>query len=385
VLDWWWLTERGDVRIAVVRDGRTRELSVSREGAIPLGVEFADVVFDGVRQCENACSFCFISGLPAGLRPSLYVRDDDYRLSFLAGNFITLTNLDEADRARIVEQRLSPLHVSVHAVDPDVRAGLVCPTVEDRALEHLDTLLSNRIEVHVQIVLVPRVNDGAVLERTLAYLAERDGVLSVGCVPMGFTAHQRRWRASFDAQQARAVLAVVNAWQTRMRAERGVGWVYAADEFHLLAGTPLPGADAYDDFCQFENGIGMVAAFADELPEAPDHVERPITLVTGTMFAPVLARLLRERGWRGVRVLAVENGLFGGNVGVTGLLGGADIVAAVAGDAWTGRYLVPDVVVNSDGLLLDDVRASTLAAEANADVRFIGSDALSLAAALLDS
>jgi putative radical SAM enzyme (TIGR03279 family) len=393
VIDWWWHTDEPEFVLSVLREGAEHALHVHRTPGEALGVTFTDVVFNGVRECENACAFCFVSGLPAGLRPSLYVRDDDYRLSFLSGNFVTLTNLDEADVARIVAQRLSPLHVSVHAADPEVRARLICPTSDDHALHTLDELLAGGIEAHVQIVLVPGVNDGDVLETTLAYLAERAGILSVGCVPMGFTAHQRRWTASYDSAGARAVLGGLECWQVRMRAERGVGWVYAADEFYLLADGPLPPITAYDDFPQFENGIGMATAFVDEFADAVAgaplaRFEDAIVLVTGELFAPVLSGvldghdLMDSESRPGVRVLPVANALFGGNVSVTGLLGGADIAAAVVGDGAACTYLVPDVVVNSDGLLIDDVPAAQLSARTGADVRVVGSDAGSLVAAL---
>ena len=167
ILDWQWLTADDEFSVTIERDGDLFEADVHRVPGEPLGLEFEGVVFDGVRQCANACAFCFVAQLPAGLRPALYVRDDDYRLSFLYGNFITLTNLEERDVERIVRQQLSPLHISLHAVDEDVRARLVCPTVEDTTLDRIDELLSAGIEIHVQIVLVPGVNDGEVLTRSL--------------------------------------------------------------------------------------------------------------------------------------------------------------------------------------------------------------------------
>lgn len=381
VIDWWWLTDEPSFTLEVERQGAPLELEVDRRPGEPLGVSFTETLFDGIRECDNACAFCFVSALPGGLRPSLYVRDDDFRLSFLAGNFVTLTNVDERDAERIVEQHLSPLHVSVHAVDPQVRARLICPTVEDHALEWLDTLLAEGIEVHVQVVLVPGVNDADVLEETLTYLAERPGILSVGCVPMGYTSHQTRWAASYGAEGAHDVVGRIRRWQERMRAGRGAGWVYPADEFYLLAGETLPPAVDYDGFPQFENGIGMASAFLDEFDpvRAPDA---PATIVTGELFAPVLREALNAAGWDGVRVLPVPNRLFGGNVGVTGLLGGRDIASAIRQDGSAEPYYVPDVVINSDGLLLDDVPAAELAALSAADVRFVRSDAGSLVDAL---
>jgi len=382
VIDWWWLTDKPRFTLTVERAGAPLKLTVTRRPGEALGVTFTETLFTPIRECDNACAFCFVSQLPTGLRPALYVRDDDFRLSFLSGNFVTLTNATDADVRRILEQRLSPLHVSVHAVDPAVRARLICPTVEDRALEVLDTLLDAGIEAHVQIVLVPGVNDGPVLEETLAYLAERDGILSVGCVPMGLTGHQSRFSASYDASSATGVLERVGSWQRRMRAERGIGWVYPADEFYLLAGAAIPHAATYDDFPQFENGIGMASAFLDEFRAPPAGARAGITLVTGELFAPILRGALDAAGCATVRVLPVPNRLFGGNVSVTGLLGGADITESIRSDGGEGTYLVPDVVVNSDGVLLDDIPVEALSGAAGANVRIIGSDAASLTAAL---
>ncbi|MHB8761414.1 MAG: DUF512 domain-containing protein [Coriobacteriia bacterium] len=383
VIDWWWYTDEPVFTLEILRSGEHLELAVQRHPGQALGIRFTESVFDGIRECDNACAFCFVSALPKGLRPALYVRDDDFRLSFLSGNFITLTNVDDADIDRIIGQHLSPLYVSVHAVDPVVRRRLICPTAEDRALEALDSLLEGGIGTHVQIVLVPGINDAEVLDETLAYLAARDGILSVGCVPMGYTEHQRRWHSSFDTAGARAVLERIDVWQRLMRARSGVGWVYAADELHLLGGVPVPPAEAYDGFPQYENGIGMTRLFMEELRTAAASRSSPATLVTGELFAPVLRETLSENGWRDVRVLPVSNRLFGGNVSVTGLLGGRDIAHAIAHDAGLGTYYVPDLVLNCDGLLLDDVRGVELAALAGADVRFVGSDAGSLVRALV--
>lgn len=394
VIDWMWLTADTPVTLTVERDRATREIELHRAPDEGLGVGFTDVVFDGVRTCENACLFCFVSQLPKGLRPSLYVRDDDYRLSFLAGNFVTLTNLTDADVARIAEQRLSPLHVSVHAVDPDVRSTLICATSQDDALQRIDELLAEGIAIHVQIVLVPGVNDGDVLDRTLAYLAERPGIASVGVVPLGYTAVQSRFSRSFeDPRASAAVLDALEVWREGMAHDREARWVHAADEFYLAAGRELPSWDDYDGFPQFENGIGMTRAFIDEFVEATAEadgrpaaggVAHPVTLVTGELFAPVLGRLAPRLGGLGVepRVLVVPNRFLGGNVSVGGLLTGRDLADAIRRDLGGGVYLVPDIVVNSDGLLLDDVLAAELPALSGKDVHIVPSDAAGLVAAV---
>lgn len=399
IIDWQWLTEEDCFTVTVERCDAVRSVEVVRSRSAPVGATFDDVLFDGVRECVNACAFCFVSQLPPGLRPQLSVRDDDYRLSFLLGNFVTLTNLDDADMRRIVSQRLSPLHVSVHATDPEVRRRLVCCTTEDTTLERLEALLAAGIEAHIQIVGVPGVNDGPVLDDTLAWLAAHDGVLSVGVVPLGLTAHQKRHDRPFLPAESAALLDGVDRWQAGMSPRVGCGWVYAADEFYLSAGRPLPPATEYDGYPQYENGIGMVRAFLDELQASAEDrkgalrgaladggsrvVEgvdsRPFAAVTGTLFAPVLTEALRAAGLDvRVRVLGVENRLFGGNVGVAGLLGGNDVALAIAADGRRATYLVPDVVVNSDGLLLDDVPADELSARSRADVRVIASNAASL-------
>ncbi len=386
ILDWQWATADDEFAVTIERDGELFETDVYRMPGEPLGVEFEGLVFDGVRECVNACAFCFVAQLPAGLRPALYVRDDDYRLSFLLGNFITLTNLDEHDLARIIRQRLSPLYISLHAVDDDVRASLVCPTTEDTTLQHMDELLAADLEMHVQIVLVPGVNDGEVLARTLDWLEARAGVLSVGIVPVGFTAHQRRIHSSFDAEGSRALIDLIAPRQIRMRSRTGRSWVYAADEFYLTAGVPLPSAELYDDFPQYENGIGLVRAFIDEFAEGTPMLSDPpsaTVLISGTLFAPTLETLIESANLaRYVRVLPVENRFFGGNVSVTGLLTGVDIIEAIRHDGARARYLVPDIVVNSDGLLLDDVPAGDLAVRTGVDMHLIGPDAAALVSAL---
>ncbi|HEY5517230.1 MAG TPA: DUF512 domain-containing protein [Coriobacteriia bacterium] len=397
VIDWMW-TADGDSVALRVRDARDveRDVVLERDWDELWGLEFDGVVFDGIRECDNACSFCFVAQLPPGMRSSLYVRDDDFRLSFLSGNFVTLTNLADEDVDRIIGQRLSPMHVSLHAVDPDVRRSLMCPTSDDRALEFFERLLAAGIVLHVQIVLVPGVNDGDVLERSLEWLSRREGVESVGVVPVGMTRYQSRITAGYDTPAAAAaVLTQLRPWRERKRTD--LAWVYAADEFYLAAGEPLPSWDDYDDFPQFENGIGMVRAFIDETGEALDELPEAagsapddspcVTLVTGTLFAPVLRALAPALARTGcqIEVLPVPNDLLGGNVNVAGLLGGGDIAAAVGSHRDEATvFLVPDVAVNDDALFLDDLTIAGVAAAAGSDVRLVSCDAAGLVSALLE-
>jgi putative radical SAM enzyme (TIGR03279 family) len=393
VIDWQWLTDGTEIELGVRHDSTTRVERLTRMPSESWGVEFRDAVFDAVRTCRNRCAFCFMSQLPKGLRRALYIRDDDFRLSFLQGNFVTLTNLSDSDVARIAEQHLSPLYVSLHAIDPAVRAQLICARV-DNAVERFDELLAAGIDMHVQIVLVPGANDGEELERTLRWLAEREGVVSVGVVPLGFTAHQERFSASYEGAAAAAVIDQLAPWQTAFRARDGVTWVYCADEFYLNADRDLPSSPLYDGFPQYENGIGIARAFIDDVAEnaavlnaAASALPEPIriALLTGELAAPVVRRAIACVPALDARAstLVVPNGFFGGNVSVAGLLTAADMVPVIE-PCTADVVAVPDVVVNADGLLLDDVRASELRIRTGRDVRLVSCDAGGLLALLRD-
>lgn len=394
IIDWQWASDGDSVELTVIgRDDSAREVSLSRDSGEPWGLDFSGVIFDAVRTCTNRCAFCFMQQLPKGLRRSLYLRDDDYRLSFLHGNFISLTNLTDEDVARIDEQRLSPLYISLHAVDAQVRTELICAT-EDRALERFDQLVEAGIDLHVQIVLVPGVNDGERLDETLTWLAEREGVISVGIVPLGYTRHQQRYDRSYaDPIAAATVIQQVQRWQFAMKERDGVSWVHLADEFYLNARAPIPTAEWYDGFPQYENGIGIVRAFVDEATELRDRFEKAIaklpaeqeavTLVTGVMAATTHAGALQAFGAVGrIRLLCVPNRFFGGNVSVTGLLAGQDLATAIERDGAQGIYLVPDLVFNADGVTLDDMTLDMLAQATGADIRLVSSDAAGLLAGI---
>jgi putative radical SAM enzyme (TIGR03279 family) len=385
VIDWQWVADGATVDVVRLRaDGSEGHVSLCREPGEAWGLAFADTVFDGVRTCRNRCAFCFMTQLPRGLRRALYLRDDDYRLSFLQGNFVTLTNLSDDDVERISEQHLSPLYVSLHAVDRAVRDQLVCAR-EDRALERFDALLDEGIELHVQIVLVPGVNDGPVLQESLNWLAEREGVLSVGIVPLGYTAHQQRFRGSFEsADDASAVIADVAPWQQAMRDRDGCTWVYLADEFYLNAGVEVPPAGEYDGFPQYENGIGLVREFLDAAHDSHRELARAIgdlppgstlTIATGELFAPVLAQVLRvaDDGER-VTVIGVRNDFFGGNVGVAGLLTTSDLARALASTPEDSIVLLPGCIANADAVLLDGVPVADLGTAVGREVRLLSCD-----------
>jgi len=390
VIDWQWFSTEDHITLSIrTAEGTAREVELTREFGSGWGIHFEERLFDSIRTCRNKCEFCFVAQLPPGLRETLYVRDDDFRLSFLDGNFISLTNLSEADLSRIIEQRLSPLYISLHAVDQQVRSRLI-GCARDSAIESLLTLTEAGIETHIQIVLTPQVNDGGVLEETLTWLAERNNILSVGIVPLGYTSHQNRFDSSWeDPSAALSVIEQVRPWQAARRSEFGIDWVYLADEFYINAGQVLPEASCYDGFPQYENGIGIARHFLDDIAASSEALRAALraappaqwtTLVTGTLAGGVLRDALATIGPQArFRILEVENRLFGGNVCVTGLLSGRDIAEAICADTQSGSaaelYLVPDIIFNADGLTLDDLTAKELSAATPARVRIVTTDA----------
>ncbi len=367
------------VLLVVNRAGGERvEFDVEKEAGEGLGVEFAQAVFDGVRRCHNRCVFCFVDQLPPGLRPSLYLKDDDYRLSFCQGNYVTLTNLSEADLERILKLRLSPLYVSVHATDPAVRQAMLRhPRAGAESLALLRRLAEGGIDLHTQLVLCPGWNDGEVLDRTLEELGGLgERVRTIAAVPVGVTQFRRdpALLRTFTPAEARAVIAALHRWQAHFFARRGTRLVFPADEFYLRAGEPIPPAAAYEEFAQLEDGVGLVRKFWDEAGEVPGSTGRgggaEVHVATGAAGArviqPLLLGLQRRGRARRARLLVVPNRFFGQTVTVTGLLTGTDLAAAVAAARRRGervrRVLVPETLFRSGGgITLDDLTPAELA------------------------
>lgn len=370
------------VELLVARAGGGEELfAVEKDYDEDLGLQFESAVFDKVRPCANACVFCFVDQMPPGLRDSLYIKDDDYRLSFLYGNFITLTNLGSRDLARIRRLHLSPLYVSVHATDGDVRKAMLGNPRAGGIMKQLRDLTDSGIDLHTQVVLCPGLNDGAVLERTVADLyALAPAVLSLAVVPVGLTRH-RAGRAplrGFTPAEADAVIDAIAAWQERCRAETGSTFVYLADEFYLAAGRPIPDYEHYDEFPQLENGVGIVRSFLREwadtaIPGTGHAAPLRLDVVCGVSAAAILAPLLAGLALPGlsVRIVSVTNAFFGPDVTVTGLLTGGDILAALqaAGPDRDG-VIIPGVALRKgENIFLDGRGPDDLAAALGVPVR----------------
>jgi putative radical SAM enzyme (TIGR03279 family) len=395
VIDFHFHAGQEELRLGVEREGRTRSAVLRRTGP-DLGLELEAPRPGEIDTCSNKCVFCFIHQLPRGMRKSLYVKDDDFRLSFLHGNYITLTDLDEDALRRIEEQRLSPLYVSVHATDPDLRHRLLGqPRVRREILPVMERLAKAGIVMHAQIVLVPGWNDGAPLERSVRELARlHPHVATTAVVPVGLTRHRERLPElrTLTGAEAGLLARTIEGWQREFREALGTRFVWASDEVYLEAGRPLPAAAAYEGFPVIEDGIGLVRRFSDgfakaarRLPARVAH-ERTVTVVTGALFAPRMRGLLDRICVRGLRVnlAPVVNDWFGHGIGVAGLLTGQDIGAQLAGRPLGDEVLVPAVAIRDGaGVFLDDLSPADLTASLGVTVRAVETAPGALAAAIL--
>jgi putative radical SAM enzyme (TIGR03279 family) len=375
-LDWEFHTaDDAFVLRARLPSGEEVEYDVERPEELPMGVE---VEPPRIRRCANHCDFCFVDGNPQGAREVLYIRDDDYRLSFRYGNFATLTNLKPWDVARIVEYRLSPLYVSVHATDPVVRRWLLRNPEAPAIVPQLQAFAEQGIAFHTQIVLVPGVNDGAELERSLTDLwGLGPSVLSVSVVPVALTEYSKHSLVREPTrEECQGALAVVDRFAARAMAERGHPWCFGADDLYLQAGVALPPATWYGDFEQRENGVGAVRYLQTRIAAAvgklPDLRGKRVLIVTGKAMGPLMPQVLeplaRATGAR-FEVLALENPLFGSSVTTAGLLPGAAVLAALEHRRDVDLALLPAEAVNDDLLFMDDMDAHDLAARLPMPVR----------------
>jgi putative radical SAM enzyme (TIGR03279 family) len=360
-LDWEFLTADEELLIEARQpDGEQVIYELERLDGEPLGISLEPPT---VRRCANRCEFCFIEGLPAGLRKPLYVRDDDYRLSFAYGNFATLSNVKERDIERILEYRLSPLYVSVHATNHDARKILLNNQRVPDIKAQLSRLANGGIQFHCQMVIVPGLNDETVLEESLCDLWKMgEAVLSAAVVPVGLTQFSHLYTGKrMDRDTARAILAQVERWGRRAMRLRGETWVFGSDELYLLAERELPGPKHYGEFAQIENGVGAVTSLRMRVAAGLDRIARRegqrIGVVTGFAMAPLMKPLLeslREVSGAEFELIAAENSLFGPTITTAGLLVGRDIISALSERHDLDIALIPAETINEDRVFLDD-------------------------------
>lgn len=373
VLDYRFFETERELRLELEREGNPYTLELAKPQYAELGLEFATYLMDEQRSCRNKCIFCFIDQLPPGMRETLYFKDDDDRLSFLFGNYVTLTNMDDREVDRILQMHISPINVSVHTMNPELRCKMMQNRFAGDSLQHLYRMAEGGVKLNCQIVLCPGVNDGEHLAYTLEKLwGLGESLLSVACVPVGLT----RFREGlfplqpFDRESARAALDILEEYGEKFRRERGSRTVYPSDEFYLIAQCPLPPLEFYEDLPQIENGVGMLRDLEDAflwaledciLPEKP----RRVTIPTGEGVFPFLNSMLDALRAKSsalqIDLVPVRNDFFGGTVDVTGLLTGRDIVKALKGRELGDEILLAGNMMKAgEDIFLDDMTLEDL-------------------------
>lgn len=354
---------------------------VEKEYDEDIGIVFEGII-DKPKSCHNKCIFCFIDQLPSGMRETLYFKDDDTRLSFLQGNFVTLTNLSEREINRIIKYRISPINVSVHTTDPELRKTMLNNKNAGKLMDYLEKLKEGGIEVKAQIVLCPEVNDGENLDKTLKDLSELHPELScVAVVPAGITKHRQGLYElkEYNEENASMVIEQVRKHQDRFLAELNTRFVFLSDEFYLISGKELPGYDAYEGFSQLENGVGLITLFNEEVAEAlknPDRYinkKRVVSIITGEYAAPnireIAAKIENAIADLEIRVFSIVNDFFGHGVKVAGLLTGRDIIEQLKGKAVGSNIFIPECMLKRDEeVFLDNITLKQLEEQLGAKV-----------------
>ena len=397
VFDYHYLINEEYLEILVRKpSGEEWELEIEKEYEDDLGIEFENGMMDDYRSCSNKCIFCFIDQLPKGMRDTLYFKDDDSRLSFLQGNYVTLTNMSDADVQRIITYRMEPINISFQAMHPELRCQMLHNRFAGDALKKVDRFYEAGIVMNGQIVLCKGVNDGKELEYSIEQLVKYLPYLqSVSVVPVGLT----RYRDGlyplepFTKEDACAVLALIHSWQERLYKEYGNHFIHAGDEWYLLAEEEIPAEDSYDGYLQLENGVGMIRLLQEEVREelaalAGDDCERRVTIATGELAAPILEELGQEIKAKypklDLQVKAVKNEFFGGKITVAGLLTGQDLKKQLA-DLNLGEELLltEHMLKSGERVFLDDVTVEELSGALQVPITIVKSDGKSFLDAVL--
>lgn len=359
-IDYIWFSSRKKLKVRFERRGETKTVVIRKGEDEPLGLEFTQPLLGKKRVCGNKCVFCFVDQLPKGMRKSLYIKDEDWRYSLVMGNFVTLSTIKSEDVKRIIRRKASPLYISVHTVDEELRKSMLGNPAAVPIKPLLKKLAAYGISFHAQVVLCPGYNDGEKLEETYSFLKKlHPAAASLAVVPVGLTGHREGLRglSPVSKSDAEEVIKRVENWQKECLNKLCTRFVFAADEFYIKAGAKLPPAEEYETFPQIENGVGMMAKFISEAREAGCSGGGTLSIATGEDAYPYIKELASMNPH--ARVYSVKNITFGGGVTVSGLLGGRDYIAALSGKELGDMLLIPADSLR-DGLFLDDMKLSEL-------------------------
>ena len=397
VFDYQYLTNEEYLEILVRKpDGEECELEIEKEFEEDLGIEFENGLMDDYRSCRNQCMFCFIDQLPKGMRETLYFKDDDSRLSFLQGNYVTLTNMSDEDIERVIRYHLEPVNISFHTMNPGLRCKMLNNRFAGEALEKAKRFYEAGITMNGQIVLCKGVNDGAELEYSIRELSGFLPYLqSVSVVPVGLTRHREGLYPlePFTKEDAKEVLNLIHGWQERLLKEQGTHFIHAGDEWYLLAGEEIPAEDTYDGYLQLENGVGMVRLLENEVEEEleqlhGDERERTVTIATGKLAAPLLTRLTEQIAQKfpqvKTNVIPIENRFFGERITVAGLLTGQDLKNQLLEQELGEELLLTEHMLrDGECVFLDDMTVDELSGALQVPVTIVKSDGKAFLQAVL--
>ncbi|MBR5301781.1 MAG: DUF512 domain-containing protein [Clostridia bacterium] len=395
LVDYQFLTARPSLELLLKKeDGTQRSVHIHKRTSDSLGLTLESNLMSCPKTCANHCVFCFIEQMPPGMRESLYIRDDDWRLSLMAGNFVTLTNLPSREMDRMIERKASPIYVSVHTTNGELRKKMLSHVHADRIMEHLRRFADNGMSFHCQVVLCPGINDGDELQRTLNDLASlAPHALTVALVPVGLTRYREHLYPlrPYTKEEALAVVEQAEAFQKDMLEKHGTHFVFPTDEFYMLAGLPIPDADTYEDFPQFENGVGLLAQLRDEFeaaarfdPDESGNRARRVIMATGTSVAPFMQQLLDTHPISGVDITIkpIVNRFFGETVTVSGLITGQDLVAQLKGIEADEILITKSMLREGEDIFLDDMTLDQAQRELGISIRPIHNDGADLLYAL---
>lgn len=397
VFDYHYLTNDEYLTLLVRKaNGEEWELDIEKEYEEELGISFEDSLMDQYRSCRNKCIFCFIEQMPPGMRETLYFKDDDARLSFLQGNYITLTNMSDEDVERICFYKLSPINISVHAMNHDLRCKMLSNRFAGESLLKMKRFYEAGIQMNAQIVLCRGINDGEELDFSIQELEKYYPYMqSVSVVPVGLTKYRENLYPleRFEREDAKKVVNQLTGWQERLLKKHGTRFVHASDEWYLTAGLPIPEADYYEGYQQLENGVGMVRSLMDEVEEAladmpGDDREKTVSLITGVLAAPVMQELVERLNEKfpkvRVMIYPIINHFFGENITVAGLITGKDLLEQLAGQELGEYLMMPSVMLRAgEDVLLDDLTVNDIQSSLQTRIRIVKSDGMSFVNSIL--